>query len=161
MSWKKYLGFPEPRDNNFKFSNRSKNNLQGVHEDLILVAARALELTEVDFGVTEGLRSRMRQRELVNEGKSQTMNSRHLTGHAIDVVPYVGGKVSWNWDHFYPVADAFIKAADELDIPLRWGGNWRVHDVRAWESTARELNRAYTGSFHDGPHFELPKRYYP
>ncbi|KLG68704.1 M15 family metallopeptidase, partial [Escherichia coli] len=80
-----------------KFSYRSENNLDGVKRELVAVVRRALELTEVDFGITEGLRTKERQKQLVAEGKSQTMNSRHLTGDAVDVVAYMGSQVSWNW----------------------------------------------------------------
>ncbi len=83
--------------NTFKFSSRSEKNLQGVNPDLVKVTRRALEISEVDFGITEGLRSRYRQKQLVATGKSQTMNSRHLTGHAVDVVAYIGSQVSWEW----------------------------------------------------------------
>ena len=62
--------------NTFKFSSRSEKNLQGVNPDLVKVTRRALEISEVDFGITEGLRSVERQKQLVAEGKSQTMNSR-------------------------------------------------------------------------------------
>ncbi|EEX9090297.1 M15 family metallopeptidase, partial [Escherichia coli] len=78
-----------------KFSYRSENNLDGVKRELVAVVRRALELTEVDFGITEGLRTKERQKQLVAEGKSQTMNSRHLTGDAVDVVAYMGSQVSW------------------------------------------------------------------
>ncbi|HCO6412827.1 TPA: M15 family peptidase, partial [Escherichia coli] len=81
----------------FRFSSRSEKNLQGVNPDLVKVTRRALEISSVDFGITEGLRSRCRQKQLVDTGKSQTMNSRHLTGHAVDVVAYVGSQVSWEW----------------------------------------------------------------
>lgn len=66
--------------NTFKFSSRSEKNLQGVNPDLVKVTRRALEISEVDFGITEGLRSRYRQKQLVATGKSQTMNSRTLRG---------------------------------------------------------------------------------
>lgn len=82
--------------NTFKFSSRSENNLQGVNPDLVKVTRRALEISEVDFGITEGLRSRYRQKQLVATGKSQTMNSRHLTGHAVDVVAYIGNRCHGN-----------------------------------------------------------------
>ncbi|MCV5473136.1 M15 family metallopeptidase, partial [Escherichia coli] len=72
----------------FRFSCRSEKNLEGVRPQLVAVVRRALELTEVDFGITEGLRTKERQKQLVAEGKSQTMNSRHLTGDAVDVVAY-------------------------------------------------------------------------
>ena len=144
----------------YVFSQRSLDNLEGVHPDLVSIAHKALELTPQDFTILEGLRSEERQRQLYNEGKSQTLNSRHLTGHAIDIAPYVNGDISWEWEYFYPVADAFRKAAQQLDIPLRWGGNWRVNDLRKWHGTAKLLHEKYPGDFPDGPHFELPRRYY-
>jgi peptidoglycan L-alanyl-D-glutamate endopeptidase CwlK len=150
--------FRRRREVEHKFGQRSMQNLSGVHPDLIAVAKRASAISGQDFSVIEGVRNIERQRQLVAQGKSQTMNSRHLTGHAVDVVPY---PVSWDWDKFYPIADAFIEAAKELDIPLRWGGNWRVDDIREWEGTGEELAKAYPGKFPDGPHFELSREYYP
>src|SRR5699024_3616070 len=97
----------------FRFSHRSEKNLEGVKPQLVAVVRRALELTEVDFGITEGLRSRYRQKQLVAAGKSRTMNSRHLTGDAVDVVAYVGSKVSWDWPLYEKIALAFKQAAAE------------------------------------------------
>lgn len=142
---------------NYRFSQRSLDNLKGVHSDLQEVAHKALEITSQDFTIIEGLRDRSRQRELYNQGKTKTMDSRHLTGHAIDIVPY---PVTWEFEYFYPVADAFRKSAQELDIPLRWGGNWDVNDLRKWNGTAELLVQKYKGSFYDLPHFELPRRFY-
>jgi hypothetical protein len=141
----------------FEFGSKSLKRLEGVHPDLVKVAHKAIEITSEDFSILEGLRSVSRQRDLVSRGKSQTMNSRHLTGHAIDIVPY---PVSWDWDDFYPICDAMLKASRELNIPLRWGGNWKVKDVRKWNGTSKLLNSKYKGSFPDAPHFELPVRYY-
>ena len=122
----------------YKLSSRSLQKLSGVHPDLVAVVQRAIEITEQDFSVTEGLRSLVRQQKLYKEGKSKTMNSRHLTGHAVDLAPY---PLSWDWDYFYPIADAMKQAARDLDTPLEWGGDWQ--------------------SFPDGPHFQLPWRDYP
>jgi peptidoglycan L-alanyl-D-glutamate endopeptidase CwlK len=124
----------------YTFSQRSLKNLQGVHPDLVRVVHRAIELTPTDFVVTEGLRTRKRQEELVAAGASKTMNSRHLTGHAIDIAPLVAGKVRWDWPLFPPIAAAFKQAADEKGVALVWGGSWRT--------------------FRDGPHFELDRRVY-
>lgn len=121
---------------NFRFSRRSERNLVGVKPDLIKLARRALELSEVDFGVTEGLRTKDRQRQLVAEGKSRTANSRHLTGDAIDVVAYLGAAVTWEWKYYEQIAVAFKRASAELGIPVEWGGDWK--------------------SLKDGPHFQLP-----
>ncbi len=127
--------------NTFKFSSRSEKNLQGVNPDLVKVTRRALEISEVDFGITEGLRSRYRQKQLVATGKSQTMNSRHLTGHAVDVVAYIGSQVSWEWPLYEKIAAAFRQASRELNIPVEWGGDWKT--------------------LKDGPHFQLPHGAYP
>lgn len=122
----------------YSLSFRSRQRLSGVHPDLVAVVKRAIEITKQDFSVLEGIRSIERQRKLVKEGKSKTLNSRHLTGHAVDLVPY---PVSWDWEHFYPIADAMKAAAEEFDVDLEWGGDWK--------------------SFPDGPHFQLSRKTYP
>lgn len=123
------------------FSKASKAKLEGIHPDLRRVADLAIKKTTIDFRVTEGLRTQARQRELVKAGASQTMNSRHLTGHALDVVALVGGQVRWDWPLYPKIAAAFKEAAAELKIPIVWGGDWK--------------------SLKDGPHFELDRRKYP
>lgn len=128
-------------NNKYIFGQASESNLIGVHPDLVKVVRRALELTPIDFKVIEGRRTLERQRELVKAGASQTLNSRHLTGHAVDIVPLPDGKVSWEWKYFYPMAEAMKQAAAELGIAVEWGGNWTT--------------------FKDGPHFQLPARQYP
>jgi peptidoglycan L-alanyl-D-glutamate endopeptidase CwlK len=115
---------------------KSTDKLKGVHRDLVAVVKRAIEISEVDFIVTEGLRSTAKQTQLVKAGASKTMNSRHLTGHAIDLAPVVNGEVRWDWPPFYKIAAAMKKAAEELNVAITWGGDWK--------------------SFRDGPHFELP-----
>ena len=122
----------------YHLGNKSHQKLEGVHPDLVKVVKRAIEITEQDFSVIEGLRSIERQRELVNTGASTTMNSRHLTGHAVDIAPY---PLSWDWQYFYPIADAMKDAAQELGIDLEWGGDWT--------------------SFKDGPHWQLSRKSYP
>lgn len=124
----------------YKLGLRSKMRLRGVHPDLVKVVKRAIEITDVDFTVLEGLRSERRQRQLVRKGASRTMNSRHLTGHAVDLGAYVGGRVRWDWPLYHKIAKAMKKAARELKIPVEWGGDWR--------------------SFKDGPHWQLPRRLY-
>ncbi len=125
----------------YKFSARSMRSLNGVHADLVRVAHRALELTPVDFVVIEGVRSVRRQRALVGAGASRTMNSRHITGHAIDVAAYVDGGIRLDWPLYACIAAAFKSAAEELEVPIKWGGDWI--------------------SFRDGPHFELSRKEYP
>lgn len=125
----------------FKLSKRSNDRLVGVHPDLVRVVRLAIELTEVDFGVTEGLRTVEKQREYVAKGASKTMNSRHITGHAVDLVAYIGGEVRWDWPLYHKIADAMKRAAKSLSVPIVWGGDWKT--------------------FKDGPHFELDRAAYP
>ena len=122
----------------YKLGTRSKQSLSGVHVDLVAVVKRAIEITEVDFSVIEGIRNIERQRQLVKEGKSTTLNSRHLTGHAVDMVPY---PVDWeDLERFESMAEAMKLAAEELEIPIVWGGDWKT--------------------FYDAPHFELNRKEY-
>lgn len=125
----------------FILSARSEQRLRGVHPDLIEVVRRGLKLSPVDFAVIEGLRTPARQRELVAAGASKTLNSRHLTGHAVDLAPCIGGRIRFDWPPFYPMADAMKRAAGDLGVAIVWGGDWRT--------------------FKDGPHFELDRKVYP
>ena len=125
----------------FRFSSSSLRNMEGVHPDLVAVAHRALEITKIDFLVTEGLRTREKQIELVRAGASRTTRSRHLTGHAIDIAAWVAGGVRWDWPLYEELSRAFKQAAFELQVPIVWGGDWK--------------------SFRDGPHYELSRTEYP
>ena len=125
----------------FNLSNRSLKNLEGVHKDLVAVVMRAIEITEVDFGVIEGVRTLSKQRKLYEQGATTTMNSRHLTGHAVDLVAYVGRNVRWDWPLYHKIADAMKRAAFEVGVEIEWGGDFK--------------------SFPDGPHFELSWSKYP
>jgi len=141
----------------FVFSKRSENNLIGVHPDLVKVVRRALEVSDVDFAVTEGLRTVERQRQLVKSGASKTMNSRHLTGHAVDLAPFIGGTIRWDWPPFINIANAMRTAALELEISIRWGGAWKSLASFKVPVTVKDLSK----TFPDGPHYELEWRVYP
>jgi len=122
----------------YKLGTRSLQSLSGVHPDLVAVVKLAISKTPQDFTVIEGIRSVNRQRELYKAGKSTTMNSRHITGHAVDMVPW---PVDWNdLERFEVVSEAMKSAAEELEIPIVWGGDWK--------------------SFYDAPHFELDRKKY-
>lgn len=125
----------------FALSARSFKALEGVHPDLVKVVRRAIVITEVDFVVTEGLRTQKRQEQLFAAGATRTMNSRHLTGHAVDLAALVAGEVRWDWPLYGKLAAAMKKAAEEFGVPIVWGGDWRT--------------------FKDGPHFELNRKTYP
>lgn len=147
----------------FKLSQRSLDNLNGVDPKLVAVVKRAIELTKVDFGVIEGLRTVERQRELVDKGASQTMASKHVEGKAVDLMAYIGSRASWELNLYDDIADAMKAAAIELDVSLRWGAAWQVNDIRKWQGTMASAMNAYIDErraqgrrpFIDGPHFEL------
>lgn len=126
---------------------RDRQRLQGVHPDLVRVIERARRYAP--FIVTEGLRTHARQAQLVAQGASRTMNSRHLTGHAVDLAYWMddgdgvteNGEVRWDWPLYAHLGEAVKQAAQEEGVPIVWGGDW--------------------ASFRDGPHFELDRRVYP
>lgn len=125
----------------FKLSARSESRLVGVHPDLVRIVRKALEISPVDFSVAEGLRTLERQRELVSTGKSRIMNSRHLTGHAVDLYPVSKAGAEWVWADFVQLVDAMKNAAQALGLPLQCGHDWK--------------------SFPDSPHHQLPSLAYP
>jgi peptidoglycan L-alanyl-D-glutamate endopeptidase CwlK len=154
----------------FRLGAGSLKKLEGVHADLQRVVKRAIELTTVDFSVVEGLRSLERQTQLFASGASRTMASRHLTGHAVDLAPYVGGVISWNWPLFFPLMNAVALAAMSEDVPIRWGGVWdrslSLLDIDNLDDEvaaymARQKALGNKKPFVDGPHIELPKVSYP
>lgn len=125
----------------YAFGSRSKGRLVGVHPDLVRVLERAIAMSPQDFTVVEGLRTLARQKQLMAAGASQTLRSRHLTGHAVDIAPLVGGVVRWDWPLFYPLAETVKEAAELEGVAIEWGGDWK--------------------SLKDGPHWQLPWRDYP
>ena len=120
---------------NFKFSRRSIDALRGVDPRLALIASRALLYSDVDFAITEGLRTKERQERLFADGSTRTLISKHNVGKAIDVAAYDDGAISWVWELYEEISTAFQQAADELNIPIRWGGTFET--------------------LKDGAHFEL------
>jgi peptidoglycan L-alanyl-D-glutamate endopeptidase CwlK len=138
----------------FAFSERSLNNLKGVHPKLVEIVNRALELSPCDFTVLEGVRSQARQDELWAQGRTkpgvivtwvQTSGTHGIQsdgyGHAVDLAPY---PIDWNdFNRFDQVANAMLAAATELGVKIRWGGNWDMDD------TIHERGES------DSPHFEL------
>ena len=147
----------------FKLSKRSLSNLEGVDERLVEVVRYAITVTKVDFGVIEGLRTVERQRELVASGASQTMKSKHLDGHAVDLMAYIGSRASWELNLYDNIADSIKAAAIDIEVPIRWGAAWHIHDIREWDGTMQDAMDDYIDvrrsqgrrPFIDGPHFEL------
>lgn len=130
----------------FKFSARSEGNLYNVHPDLVKVARRALEISEIDFLITDGWRSYAEQVKLVKKGASKTLKSKHLTGRAIDVVAWVDGSYSYKKPYMIKVIDgAFKTAAKELNIPIECGIDWgrKPGDI-GWDSPHVQLKDGYS-----------------
>ena len=126
---------------------RDNTRMAGLHPDLIAIVRHAAGTAGINFMVIEGLRTIEKQREYFAAGKSKTMRSRHLTGHAIDIAPLIDLDndgdldLSWRASDFEPLALAMKSAARYLGLPIEWGGDWK--------------------SFHDAPHFQLPWEFYP
>jgi peptidoglycan L-alanyl-D-glutamate endopeptidase CwlK len=131
-----------------KLSDRSTRNLNGVHPDLVRIVMRAAEDTDLDFIVTEGVRTNARQAELFAAGATRTMKSRHVpqsnacgVGCAVDLAAMIAGEVRWDWSLYHRLADIVKKAAADVGLPIEAGADWK--------------------SFPDGPHFQLPWGAYP
>lgn len=120
---------------------RSLQRLEGVHPDLVRVVKKAAAISALDFTVLEGLRTLERQKKLFAQRATQTMKSRHLTGHAVDLAPMVGGEVRWDWPLYHRLADIVKQAAADEGVAVEWGGDWKT--------------------FKDGPHWQLPWKQYP
>lgn len=128
-------------------SQKSLTKLDGAHPDLVKVIKRAAAISDIDFTVLEVLRTVARQKELVAKGASKTMKSRHLPhpsdgkSRAVDIAPLDGGQISWAWPMYHKLAPIIKQAAQEVGVPIEWGGSW--------------------ARFKDGPHWQLPWKDYP
>lgn len=122
-------------------TSRDLLRLKGVHPDLVRVIKRAALTSPVTFAVLEGLRTIERQKELFKKGATTTMNSRHLTGHAVDIAPMIGTEIRWDWPLYYELAPVIKEAAKAEKVVVEWGGQWT--------------------KFKDGPHWQLPHNLYP
>jgi peptidoglycan L-alanyl-D-glutamate endopeptidase CwlK len=133
----------------FQLTERDLLILSTIHPDLRRVVLRAARTSPFRFRVTEGIRTVARQHDLVARGASQTMNSRHLTGHAVDFAPYfdadgdgdVDAKDMYHWPLYHQLAPIVKAAALAEGVAIEWGGDWR--------------------SFKDGPHWQLPWATHP
>lgn len=147
----------------FKLSQRSLGRLEGVKPELVDVVKRAIELTTIDFGVTEGLRTEERQKELVAKGASKTMKSKHLEGNAVDLVAYLGSQVQWEISLYDNIIDAVKQAAAEKGVSIRWGAAWHINNIVDYEGTMEEAMNEYVDlrrsqgkrPFLDACHIEL------
>ena len=147
----------------YKLSTRSQEKLVGIDSELKEVVCLAIKYTKIDFGVIEGVRTVAQQKALVESGASQTMDSKHLKGRAVDLMAYVNGRGCWELNVYDDIADAMKRAAIEIDVAVRWGAAWTVTDIREWNGTMEEAMNSYIDTrrgqgrrpFIDAPHFEL------
>jgi peptidoglycan L-alanyl-D-glutamate endopeptidase CwlK len=155
----------------YSLGAQSRAELAGVHPDLVRVVERAIAITKQDFSVHDGLRTEAEQNAYVKKGVSQTMKSMHMRqadgfGHAVDLVPFINGKLRWEWPPIYVIAAAVRQAAVELGVKVRWGGCWET--INSLGSTPKQLEAAVAAygarqrargrkAFTDGPHFELAR----
>ena len=130
---------PMLKPSKYWFSSRSYQNLNGVHPKLVSVMGTAIQYSPYDFMIIEGLRTKERQEKLFREGKSKTLNSRHLTGHAVDIAIWKDGKVNWEPNLYTELSEHIKTVADEHRVDIEWGGDWI--------------------GFFDGVHFQLPWSY--
>lgn len=152
----------------FRLSSRSLSKLNNVHPDMTDIVHRAIQITRVDFGVTQGLRTLEMQKRLYAAGRSQTMASKHLAqwdgySHAVDVVAWYNGEICWELNLYDDICDAFKQAAIEKGVAVKWGAAWSEGDIRSYWGTAENAMNDYIDlrrsqgrrPFIDGPHYEL------
>jgi len=155
---------------NYALGAKSIAELRGVHPKLIAVVRRAIDITEQDFAVHDGLRTIEEQREYVRRGVSKTMNSMHMKqadgfSHAVDLVPYINGQLRWEWKPIFHIAVAVRLAAEELNVALTWGGVWdrAFLDLGVSPAAMEQAVNSYVSrrrgagktAFIDGPHWQL------
>lgn len=156
----------------FVLGRRSKQRLESAHPVEAAVVATAIGITSIDFAVLETLRTDKKQRQMVRQGKSWTKNSRHLgrvprhnpeygeVSHAVDLGAWVDGTISWDWEHYYVIADAMKAAAEKHGVRIKWGGCWDYLDLYDNAKQARQMyldrkKAERKKPLNDGPHFEL------
>ena len=147
----------------YQLSQRSLDRLEGVDERLVKIVSRAIQITDTDFGVIQGLRTEEEQKALVEKGASKTMKSKHLDGLAVDLMAYIYGRGSWELNVYDNIAEAMQQAATEESVDIRWGAAWHISDLRGWTGTMEEAMNDYIDTrrsqgrrpFIDAPHFEL------
>ena len=119
----------------FSFSKASLEKMNGVNSKLINLMKEAIKESPYDFGITEGIRTLKRQKELFAQGKTKTLKSYHLVGKAVDIKIYVNGKITWDFKYYKEVSDHIKEVARKLGYVITWGGDWKT--------------------FKDGPHFQI------
>ena len=144
-------------------SRRSRGNLVRVDKRLSKIVRNAIQITTVDFGVIQGIRTIEEQKALVEKGASQTMKSKHLDGLAVDLMAYIGSRGSWELNLYDDIADAIKESAIKENVAIRWGAAWHISNICEWEGSMGDAMGSYIDlrrsegkrPFIDAPHFEL------
>tara|TARA_B100001013_G_C24620817_1_gene447149 strand:- start:376 stop:828 length:453 start_codon:yes stop_codon:yes gene_type:complete len=147
----------------YELSARSISRLKGVDDALVASVHSAIAVTKIDFGVICGLRTPEEQKELVASGASQTLNSKHLHGQAVDLMAYINGRGCWELKVYDDIAEAMRTAARDIGQKIRWGAAWHIDDIASYEDTMDQAMVDYIDlrrsegrrPFIDAPHFEL------
>lgn len=116
----------------FKLSDADERKLVGVDPRLVRVVRRVALLVDQPFRVTEGVRTLQRQKQLYKEKKTKTLNSKHLTGRAVDVAPLVNGVPSYDWAQYKRLVAVAKQVAKETETPMAFGYDWGW-DAPHWE----------------------------
>ena len=127
----------------FKLSAKSLAKLEGVDRRLVRVVEDAIEITDMDFSVTCGMRTLAEQKALYEQGLTHVIEKgKHLIGHAVDLYAWDGASRS-DLEAMTPVWYAMRLAAIGHGVSLRWGGAWSIRDVRDWQETPVEAHQSY------------------
>ena len=146
----------------YKLGKSSLAKLEGIDERMDAVVRYAIGVSKQDFSVICGLRTIEEQKALVAKGASQTMKSKHIDGHAVDLMAYVNGG-RWELNLYDEIADAMAEAANEIGCSIKWGAAWSVGDITKYVGTMEDAMNEYIDlrrsegrrPFIDGPHFEM------
>ena len=146
----------------YKLGKSSLAKLEGIDERMDAVVRYAIGVSKQDFSVICGLRTIEEQKALVAKGASQTMKSKHIDGHAVDLMAYVNGG-RWELNLYDEIADAMAEAARVCDVPVRWWAAWTVPNIAQWQGDMESAMNDYIDTrrsqnrrpFIDAPHFEL------
>jgi peptidoglycan LD-endopeptidase CwlK len=152
----------------FRLGASSEANLVGVHEGVVAVVRKAILITDIDFTVHDGLRTLLEQKKLVASGASRTVDSYHLTGDAVDLVPYVNGKLRWETALCNEIARAMLEASGQLGVRLTWGRVWDMElseldpddfdgERALYVKRYQRLRGPNKFPLDDGPHFQRVK----
>tara|TARA_R100000458_G_C8268553_1_gene243380 strand:+ start:903 stop:1286 length:384 start_codon:yes stop_codon:yes gene_type:complete len=103
-----------------RFGKRSRERLKGVDSRIVNVLNELIKI--MDVTIIEGVRSAERQEELLKKGATKVKYSKHMEGKAVDLAPY---PIDWeNRDGFHYMGGMIRGIAKQLNIPIRWGGDW-------------------------------------